>query len=169
MNQLQAEGGFFVADSPSGQQQQQQQGAGLAWQSFVPAAPSMALLRWCAAIVACCHCVSAALVPSDIVSTLAFANGTVVDASPLVRMALAGAPDGQGFSPSYALGRSGTFLYHPKATDGGDTACQGAVNVDQIGLLATPDLQPGLCLSVRPSVRLPACLSACLHSFVRRV
>ena len=124
----------------------------------------MALLRWCAAIVACCHCVSAALVPSDIVSTLAFANGTVVDASPLVRMALAGAPDGQGFSPSYALGRSGTFLYHPKATDGGDTACQGAVNVDQIGLLATPDLQPGLCLSVRPSVRLPACLSACLPS-----
>jgi hypothetical protein len=99
-------------------------------------------------IVACaCHLlgvtgVNGALVPSDIVTTLSFANGTVVDASPLVRMALAGAPDGQAFSRSYALGRSGTFLYHPKATDGGDTACQGAVNIDQIGLLATPDLQP---------------------------
>ena len=28
------------------------------------------------------------------------------------------------------------------ATDGGDTACQGSVNVDQIGLLATPELVP---------------------------
>jgi hypothetical protein len=102
-------------------------------------------MRRYVAIAACCHLIvggNGALVPSDIVSTLSFANGTVVDASPLVRMALLGAPEGQAFSRSYALGRSGTFLYHPKATDGGDTACQGAVNIDQIGLLATPDLQP---------------------------
>ena len=36
----------------------------------------------------------------------------------------------------------GTYLYRPSATDSGDTACQGAVNVDQIGLLATPGLLP---------------------------
>jgi hypothetical protein len=56
-------------------------------------------------------------------------------------MALGGGPHGKSFGPSYALGQSGTFLYHPKSTDGGDTACQGAVNVDQIGLLAPPALQ----------------------------
>lgn len=103
-------------------------------------------MRWCAAAIAAVawsgHCAHSALLPSDIVASLCFTNGTVVDASHLVRMALAGAPKGQVFSPSYALGRSGKFLYHPEATDGGDTACQGAVNVDQIGLLATPDLQP---------------------------
>eukprot|EP01043_Picozoa_sp_COSAG02_P037955 COSAG02_NODE_2890_length_7797_cov_5.830346_2_plen_491_part_00 len=102
--------------------------------------------RRVASIAACCLLVivlgNGALVPSDIVSTLSFANGTVIDASPLVRMALLGAPEGQVFSRSYALGRGGTFLYRPKATDGGDTACQGAVNIDQIGLLATPHLQP---------------------------
>ena len=84
----------------------------------------------------------AALVPSDIVARLHWANGSTVDASPLVRLALGGAPPGQEFSASYALDRKGTFLYHPKSTDGGDTACQGAVNVEQIGLLATPDIAP---------------------------
>jgi hypothetical protein len=96
----------------------------------------------CAVALAIVHAASGALVPSDIVGSLTFANGSTVDASELIRMALGGAPHGHTFAHAYALGRSGTFLYHPKATDGGDTACQGAVNIDQIGLLATPDLQP---------------------------
>ena len=72
---------------------------------------------------------AAALVLSDVRARLSWTNGSVVDASPLAQMALGGAPHGRSFGPSYALGRKGTFLYHPKSTDGGDTACQGAVNV----------------------------------------
>ena len=74
-----------------------------------------------------------ALLPTDILARLTFANGTSVDATPLVRLALAGPARGQHFAPAYALGRKGRFLYRPSATDGGDTACQGSVNVDQIG------------------------------------
>jgi hypothetical protein len=84
----------------------------------------------------------AAIVPADIRARLTFANGSAVDAAPLVRLALFGPPNGKHFAAAHALGRKGTFLYHPSATDGGDTACQGGVNVDQIGLLATPELVP---------------------------
>ena len=88
--------------------------------------------------------INAALVPSDIRAKLTFANGSAVDAAPLVRLALFGAPHGKHFAAAHALGRKGTFLYRPSTNDGGDTACQGAVNVDQIGLLATPELVPVL-------------------------
>ena len=82
-----------------------------------------------------------ALLPTDMLARLTFANGTSVDATQLVRLALEGPANGHHFSPAYALGRKGRFLYRPSPTDGGDTACQGSVNVDQIGLLATPDLE----------------------------
>eukprot|EP01052_Picozoa_sp_SAG31_P026301 SAG31_NODE_2374_length_5842_cov_18.784433_1_plen_1112_part_00 len=58
------------------------------------------------------------------------------------RFALLGAPERERFAVAHALGRKGTFVYRPSTKDSGDTACQGAVNVDQLGLLATPDLLP---------------------------
>jgi len=83
-----------------------------------------------------------AILPADVRARLTFANGSAVDAAPLVRLALCGPPKGGHFAAAHALGREGKYLYHPSATDGGDTACQGGVNVDQIGLLATPELVP---------------------------
>lgn len=81
-------------------------------------------------------------------------NGTVVDASHSVRRALFGQPSRsfiRSYSiliclisgnitlyPAYALSRHGQFLYHAELKDTGDTACQGAVNVDQLGLLGGP-------------------------------
>jgi hypothetical protein len=83
-----------------------------------------------------------ATVQTDIMARLTFVNGTTVDAAPIIQLALFGPPSRRHFAPAHALGRQGRFLYHPSPSDGGDTACQGAVNVDQIGLLATPDLVP---------------------------
>jgi hypothetical protein len=85
----------------------------------------------------------AALQTSDIVARLTFRNGSHIDASELVKLALVG-PAPKKFAPAYALNREGNFFYRPKDTDGGDTACQGAVNMDQLGLLATPDVIPTL-------------------------
>ena len=87
--------------------------------------PLLLLLVVALLLLVVLQAIDAASVPADIRAKLTFVNGSADDAAPLVRLALFGAPHGKHFAAAHALGRKGTFLYHPSANDGGDTACQG--------------------------------------------